>query len=133
MQNTKAEGNLSFATTYTQGPKPLQTRATGGNAFADFLLGIPGGSISIQPAIASKSTYLAEFVQDDWRVNNKLTMNAGLRYDINFPRTERYNRLSIFDPNATSPMAGQVPAFPNLKGAMSFGVPANRVQLHRLE
>ncbi len=120
LQNTQAEGNLSFSTTYTQGPNPLQASATAGNGFADFLLGIPGGSIAIQPAVASKSTYLAEFVQDDWHVNDKLTLNLGLRYDINFPRTERYNRLSIFDANAASPLAGQVPAFPDLKGAMTF-------------
>ena len=126
LQNTSAEGALSFSPTYTQGPGPFQTGATSGNAFAAFLLGIPGGLISIQPAIASKSTYLAEFVQDDWRVNSKLTVNAGIRYDINIPRTERFNRFSVFQPNATSPIAGKVAGYPNLKGAMSFGGSSNR-------
>jgi hypothetical protein len=126
LQNTTAEGALSFAPTYTQGPGPFQTGATSGNAFAAFLLGIPGGSISTQPAIASKSAYLAEFVQDDWRVNSKLTINAGLRYDVNFPRTERFNRFSLFQADATSPIAGQVAGYSNLKGAMSFGGSGNR-------
>jgi outer membrane receptor protein involved in Fe transport len=126
LQNTQAEGNLSFTSTYTQGPNPLQASAVAGQAYADFLLGIPGGSIASQPAVASKSSYLAEFIQDDWRVNDKLTLNLGLRYDINFPRTERYNRMSIFNLTATSPLAGQISGFPNLKGAMMFAGPGHR-------
>lgn len=126
LQNATAEGNLTFGTSFTQGPSPFTTGSTSGDAFATFLLGIPGGSISSQPAIASKSSYLAEFIQDDWRVNNKLTVNAGLRYDISFPRTERHDRVSIFDPTATSPIAGKIPAFPNLKGALKFGDAGHR-------
>jgi hypothetical protein len=59
-------------------------------------------------------------------VNNKLTVNAGLRYDISFPRTERHDRVSIFDLSATSPIAGKVSSFPNLKGALKFGDPGHR-------
>jgi hypothetical protein len=121
LQNPTAEGNLNFATTFTQGPSPFTTGATSGDAFAAFLLGIPGGSISSQPAIASKSAYLAEYVQDDFHVNSKLTINAGLRYDVSFPRTERFNRVSTFNLGSTSSIAGQVPAFPNLKGGLAFG------------
>jgi len=121
LQNPTAEGALSFSQTFTQGPGPFQTGATSGNGFAAFLLGIPGGSIAIQPAVASKSTYIAEFIQDDWRVSSKLTINAGVRYDISIPRTERFNRFSLFQSNVNSPIAGQVAGFPNLKGAMSFG------------
>lgn len=126
LQNPLAEGNLTFSATYTQGPGPFTTGATSGDALAAFLLGIPGGSMSTQPAVASKSSYLAEYVQDDWRVNNKLTVNAGLRYDISFPRTERFNRVSLFDRSIPSPIAGQVQAFPNLKGALSFGDASHR-------
>ncbi|MCU1258752.1 MAG: Cna B-type protein [Bryobacterales bacterium] len=121
LQNTQAEGGLTFATTYTQGPNAFQASALGGNGFASFLLGIPGGSIAIQPAVAVKSSYVAGYVQDDWKVTPKLTLNLGLRYDVSIPRTERYNRFSVFDPNAASPIAGQVPGFPNLKGALTFG------------
>jgi hypothetical protein len=123
LQNTLAEGGLSFANTYTQGPNAFQASAAAGNGFATFLLGIPGGSIAIQPAVAVKSTYVAGYVQDDWKVTPKLTLNLGLRYDVSLPRTERYNRFSDFDPNAASPIANSVPGFPNLKGALTFGSP----------
>ena len=41
----------------------------------------------------------------------RLTLNIGLRYDVDVPRTERYNRLSYFDIDAPSPIAGKVPGF----------------------
>lgn len=120
LQNTQAEGALSFGTTYTQGSDPFQASATAGNGFASFLLGIPTGSIAIQPAVASKSWYTALFIQDDWKATRRLTINLGLRYDFSSPRTERYNRLSMFDADATSPIAGKVSGFPNLKGALAY-------------
>src|SRR5262249_53673484 len=48
------------------------------------------------------------------------TVNLGLRYDLDVPRTERYDRLSWFDFNAPSPLAGKVPGYPNLKGQFRF-------------
>ena len=47
-------------------------------------------------------------------------MNLGLRYDLNFPRYERWDRMSRFNLTAPSPIAGKVPQFPDLKGAMEF-------------
>jgi hypothetical protein len=123
LQNTAAEGAISFSPTFTQGPNPNQASATAGTGYADFLLGIPGGSLAIQPAVASKSSYLAEFIEDDWHVNDRLTLNLGLRYDLSFPRTERYNRMSLFDEAANAPIS--VPG-ETLKGAMTFVGPGHR-------
>ncbi|MBI2688958.1 MAG: TonB-dependent receptor [Acidobacteria bacterium] len=120
LQNTRASGNLNFAQNFTQGPNPFQATATGGYGYATFLLGIPSGVIATDPAIASKSSYWAFYLQEDYKMTRKLTVNAGIRYDLNFARTERYDRASIFDFNAASPIAGRVPGFPNLKGAMTF-------------
>ncbi|MGH9197838.1 MAG: TonB-dependent receptor domain-containing protein, partial [Acidimicrobiia bacterium] len=70
--------------------------------------------------VASQSFYLAGYIQDDWRVGEKLTLNLGLRYDLDIPRTERYDRMNYFDPDIPSPLAQQVPQFPNLRGGLVF-------------
>ncbi|MFN0104458.1 MAG: TonB-dependent receptor domain-containing protein [Bryobacteraceae bacterium] len=120
LQNTRASGNLSFGQNFTQGPNPFQATANGGYGYATFLLGIPSGVIANEPAIASKSSYWAFYAQEDYKVTRKLTVNAGFRYDLNLARTERFDRNSIFDASAASPIAGRVPAFPSLRGAMIF-------------
>jgi hypothetical protein len=102
---------------------------TQGNGFASFLLGIPGsGNLEHTFATASASDYFGLYIQDDWKVNQSLTLNIGLRYDVDVPRTERYNRLSYFDIDAPSPIAGKVPGFPNLVGAMRYATPDHRRQ-----
>jgi len=126
LQNTRAQGTFSYGTSFTQGPNPFQASATGGFGFATFLLGIPTGSIGIDPAIASRNLYQAYFVQDDWRVTRRLTLNLGLRYEINFPRVERYDRFSVLALSAPSPIANQVPGYSNLRGLMQFGASGSR-------
>lgn len=98
-----------------------------GNAIASMLIGWgSGGDYHLDPWSASASQYYGFYAQDDWKLTRKLTINLGLRYDFDLPRTERYNRLSWFDPNAPSPLAGKVPEFPNLKGQFRFVDDKNR-------
>jgi hypothetical protein len=70
-----------------------------GNAFADFLLGIPKftGYILPAPDVNPYATYYAGFVQDDWRPTRTLTVNYGLRYDLRPPMADRSNQLGNFD------------------------------------
>ena len=62
-------------------------------------------------------TYYGMFLQDDWKVTPRLTLNLGLRYEYESPRTDRYNQLDTFDYHATPPL--QVPGL-NLEGALTF-------------
>ncbi len=120
-QHGAPSGQYSFDQNLTQQTIGSSLSSTQGNGFASFLLGIPGsGSIAHTFDAATESSYWGVYFQDDWKVSRKLTLNLGLRYDVDNPRTERYNRLSYFDPDAPSPIAGRVPGFPNLKGAMRF-------------
>lgn len=109
--------NFSFGPAFTQGPNPTQASATAGVALATFLLGIPGGAVTPVPALAMQNIYYALFLQEDWKVTPRLTLNLGLRYDFESPRTDRFNQLTNFDYSAQPPLQG---TGLNLRGALSF-------------
>ena len=89
-----------------------------GSAFASFLTGYVGASS--QTVVNShqrwNSHYIAGFAQDDIKFSNNLTVNLGLRYDVDVPRHEGENRTSELSLTAPDPAAG------NLPGALQFGV-----------
>jgi len=114
------QGGFNFDRAQT-GENPLVSSASQGDAIASMLLGWgSGGSYSLDYPTATASQYFGVFAQDDWRITRKLTLNLGLRYDFDVPRTERFNRLNWYDFSAPSPIAGKVAAFPNLQGVMRF-------------
>ena len=116
--------NFNFSPAFTQGPNPSASSATAGIALASFLLGTPASaSVSPAPALAMQTAYYAGFVQGDWKITPKFTLNMGLRYDFETPRTDRFNQLANFDANAVPKL--QVPGLA-LKGALTFvGVNGN--------
>jgi hypothetical protein len=127
------DGQYEFGSEWTQRQAGTTTTSTTqGSGFASFLLGLPhnaNSTIEHTFDIASASSYFGFYAQDDWKLSSGLTVNLGLRWDLDTPHTERYNRLSYWDIGAPSPIAGQVPGFSNLKGAMKFVTPDNRRQV----
>jgi hypothetical protein len=125
----RSAGTFNFSALFTQGPNPSQASSTAGNSIASLLLGTGNPNdvlIQAWKNVAAQSFYLAEYIQDDWRVTPRLTLNLGLRYDLDTPRTERFNRVNYFDPDAPSPLAQVVPGFPDLRGGVVFaGVDGN--------
>jgi hypothetical protein len=82
------------------------TSTSGGDAFADFLLGYPSSVGRAYPAanFGGEQWYEQFFVQDDIRVNSRLTVNAGLRYEYS-PWLEGYKgQVGTFDPTQTKPV-----------------------------
>ncbi len=82
--------------------------AFSGMGYSDFLLGLPNQySLSASPnGYGARRTYASLFVQDDYRVSSRMTLNLGLRYQFEGGFSEVYNRLSNFDPNLTNPATG---------------------------
>jgi carboxypeptidase family protein len=101
------------------------TTADGGNAFASFLLGyMRSNSVTLSPIFDWRSAYTAVFIQDDWRLSTRLTLNAGLRWDYEAPVTETGNQVNAgFDRNAVALVCPACPAsgLPGeLKGGLTF-------------
>jgi len=126
---TSSFGNFAFTKGFTQ-RNPLAADAASGNAFASFLLGYPAsGSVPINPSFAYQHLYYGLFLQDDWRVSRRLTLNLGLRWDYESPTSERFNQLNAgFD--QTSPSPFQVPGL-QLKGGLLFVSEDNRLPYKR--
>lgn len=86
----------------------FSSNAKGGDQFASFLLGTPNAE-TFRPAVVSyyyRWKSLAGFVQNDWKVRPNLTLNLGLRYNLNYPRTEKYDHQGAFlaDQDVTVPV-----------------------------
>lgn len=88
----QANGNFSFGTGFTQ-ENPFQSNKDG-SSIAETLMGYAnGGSVHYGFAPYESYRYFGFFVQDDWKVNDKLAINAGLRWDDELSPRERHNRL----------------------------------------
>ncbi|MDQ3253478.1 MAG: hypothetical protein M3R15_06165, partial [Acidobacteriota bacterium] len=103
---TNPSGAFNFTTGLTS--NPLSPAGTG-SGFATFLLGeVGGGSLGVRPLFAFHSWNNGSYIQDDWKVTRRLTLNLGLRYDLASGPVERYNRSSNFDPFKVNPETGML-------------------------
>lgn len=100
---------------------------TEGDAFASLLLGYGDnatGPLNLKPPVADKSKETGFYVQDDWKVSPKLTLNIGLRYEWSTPYTERYNRSTFSDFSGDTGVT--VPGLGDLKGITLFPTAGRR-------
>lgn len=100
-----------------------------GDGYASFLLGLVSGSSNYPLFPWWKQTYTAFYLNDDYKVSRKLTLQLGLRYDLNYAPTEKWNRLNgAFDPNVASPLAAQLaPNVASLQSRVPTTVTINNV------
>ena len=102
--NNGLSGNMGFDGQYTAGPCPVVNGSScvGGQKYgvgeADFMLGLPYtiGVGTNGGTWGQRANVFSGFVQDDWRVNNHLTVNVGLRYELHTPWVEVDNRQANF-------------------------------------
>lgn len=89
-----ARGQMAFNREFTANP---QNRAATGDGLAEFMLGwVAGGSLGNENGENLMTNSMAAFIQDDWKISPRLTMNVGLRYDIFFAPTFPDGRVSNF-------------------------------------
>jgi len=132
-----ASGFYNFIKNWTQA-RANTPDAVSGNELASFLLGLPtAASVDRGIDTAFRNRYYAVFVQDDWKVTSRLTLNLGLRYDYESPLVERYDRmLRGFDFGVSAPITAPGltlkggPLFANNGGSprTSFNRDRNNIQ-----
>jgi hypothetical protein len=128
-------GRYDFANNFTRQVDNSPGNVPGGQQLASFLLGIPsGGQIDRNTARSNQTLYQGFFFHDDWKAARKLTLNLGVRWELENATTERFNRNIIgFDPTVASPVeaaaraayaANPIPEVPaanfNVKGGLLF-------------
>jgi hypothetical protein len=99
LQPPNPTGQFQFNQLFTNDPSSPAAAAATGNAVASFLLGqVQSFQIDLQAKTIRPRAHIEEyFIQDDWKATRRLTINAGVRYTLNFPSTEADNQGAVFN------------------------------------
>jgi hypothetical protein len=146
----RSGGFFQLNRAFTQGPNPTVTSVTAGYSFASFLLGdISQGYTDYNVRPTQSNRFYSLYLQDDWKITDRLTLNIGLRAEHEGPVIDRYNHgNSGFDFGVASPLAAQVAAnyaanpIPqlaalNLRGGLGFlgvnGAPTGNLSMPAID
>jgi len=120
----QSQTNFTFTSAFTSGPNP-QSPAIPGNAFGSFLLGTGSAGSTAQTLLPiNQKIYHGEYLQDDWKATRALTLNLGVRYDLQLAPTEKHSWMAYFEPNQMNPISSAVGG--NYKGQIVFNSPSNK-------
>lgn len=98
-----SSGIFQFVPQYTSAPGTSGT----GDGLASFLIGgANSASLQISDRIRTRAFYLAGYVQDDWRVTKRLTVNLGVRWEAELPRRSVDDSQNSFDTARLNPVSG---------------------------
>jgi hypothetical protein len=106
-------GSFSFDNSFTRRNDDNFTPAGNlAHSWAAFYMGLPSSmSVATNDSYAMLNPYYAVYVQDQWRLTKRLSLNLGLRMEYEMGPTERYNRaISYFDPSAELPITSAAQA-----------------------
>jgi len=95
---------FNFPANMTGGPDPTAVGSTGAG-MASFLLGVGKGQTGVNAWPATSKQYLGWYLQDDWKITPRLTLNLGMRYELQTAPTDRHNHQVYFDPTAINPIS----------------------------
>jgi hypothetical protein len=113
-----SSGSFNFTKAWTQSD-PFRPSTDQGSGFATFLLGVPTGNTPVSTPIDAFTRYYAGYIQDDFRVSSKFTVNFGVRYEYESGMREEQNRFTVaFDRDVVSPLAALTGL--NLKGGLRY-------------
>jgi Carboxypeptidase regulatory-like domain/TonB dependent receptor len=106
VDEVQSNGSFDFGNNFTRRDPLSNTGAASGNGFATFLLGLPtGGQVQLGTPRVEQYRYYAVYLQDDWKLNARTTLNLGLRWDYQPPVTVKDDlTVSGFDTTSPNPL-----------------------------
>lgn len=123
-----AGGHFAFSQIETADPADLQHT---GSAFASYLLGEPdSANRSNSQELRLRNLDFSPYIQDDIKITPKLTVNLGLRWDIQVPFTEVNNRVVFLNPTEANPAAGNLPGAATQLGSCAGCAGWDRADIH---